>query len=115
VLANAKESVEDDLQKIADGQEAAEEKRSKEESEEENELKNELDEILAEAVSLSDEIEIAESEGLDVKRAKIRVERVQILYKESMDAMKTDNYSMAKAKIKSAQDMLKRARGLLKI
>ena len=115
LLSRAMETVEDELQDIAEGQKAALEKRTREESEEDNELKNELDEILAEAVSLKDEIELAELEGLDVKRSKIRVERVQTLYKESIEAMKADDYPMAKAKIKSAQDMLERARGLLNI
>jgi outer membrane lipoprotein SlyB len=115
VLAEAMRVVEDDLQYIRSGQEAAREERSRAKTEEENELRDELEEILADAVSLADEIELAELEGLDVKRSKIRVERAQKLYKEGMDMLKSNDYTMTRAKIKSARDMLDRARGLLEI
>jgi outer membrane lipoprotein SlyB len=114
-LAEAISEVEDDLQYIASGQEAAREERSRAKSEVEDALKDELEEILADAVSLGEEIELAELEGLDVKRSKIRVERAQKLYEEGMDTLKSNDYSMAKAKIKSARDMLDRARDLLEI
>jgi outer membrane lipoprotein SlyB len=115
VLAEAMNKVEDDLQYIVSGQEAAREERSRAKSEEVRELERELDEVLADAISLGEEVELAELEGLDVKRSKIRVERAKKLYEEAMESLKSDNYSMVRAKIKSARDMIDRARGLLEI
>ncbi|MFC1802941.1 hypothetical protein ACFL0D_03125 [Thermoproteota archaeon] len=111
-LAEAAKVVEDDLQYIANGQEAAREalrEQAREAREEERMMMDELEEVFADAISLKEEIELAELEGSDVKRSKIRVERAEILYKEAREAIKIKDYTMARAKMKAARNMIEKA------
>lgn len=115
-LAEAVKQVEDQLQYIARGQEAAREalkEKARLKSEEEKELIDELEEIFSDAISLKEEIELVELEGSDVKKSKIRVERAEKLYEEAMDAMRAKDYTMVKAKTKAARNMVEKARELL--
>jgi len=115
-LAEAVKQVEDDLQYIAQGQEAAREavrEKAREKSEEDQELMDELDEIFGEAISLKEEIELLELEGSAVRKSKIRVERAEKLYHEAKEAMKDRDYSIVKAKIKASYNLLEKARELL--
>ena len=115
-LADTIRQVENDLQYIAEGQEAAREalkEKALEKKEEEQEIMEELDEIFAEALSCKEEIELLELEGSDVRKSKIRVERAEKLYYEARDALKDSNFSMAKAKMKASYDLLEKAKELL--
>ena len=115
-LAEAVKQVEDDLQYIAQGQEAAREslrEKAREKSEEDQELMDELEEIFGEAISLKEEIELLELEGSDVRKSKIRVERAEKLYHEAKEAMKDRDYSMVKAKMKASYNLLEKSRELL--
>jgi hypothetical protein len=115
-LADAVKQVEDDLQYIAQGQEAAREalrEKAREKSEEDQDLMDELEEIFAEALSLKEEIELLELEGSDVRRSKIRVERAEKLYHEAKEAMKDRDYSMVRAKMRASNNMIEKARELL--
>ena len=113
---HAAKVVEDDLQYIARGQEAAREalrEKAREAREEERMMMDELEEVFADALSLKEEIGLAELEGSDVKRSKIRVERAEILYKESREAIKIKDYTMVRAKMKAARNMIEKAREIL--
>lgn len=112
-LAEAVKEMEDDLQYIISGQEEARARAREEASEEREELMSELEEIYAEVVSLKEEIELLELEGADVKKGKLRVDRAEKLYEESMSAMEAKNDIVANAKMRAAKNMLERARGLL--
>lgn len=115
-LAEAVKEVEDDLQYIAQGQEAAREalrEKAREKSEEDQELMDELEEIFAEAISLKEEIELLELEGSDVKKSKIRVERAEKLYYEAKEAMKDRDYSMVRAKMRASYNMIEKGKELL--
>ena len=115
-LAEAVKEVEDDLQYIAQGQEAAREtlrEKAREKSEEDQELMDELVEIFAEAISLKEEIELLELEGSDVKKSKIRVERAEKLYYEAKEAMKVRDYSMVRAKMRASYNMIEKSKELL--
>jgi outer membrane lipoprotein SlyB len=114
-LAKTVKEVEDDLQSIISGQEKARARAREEASEEREELMSELEEIYAEVVSLKEEIELMELEGADVKKGKLRVERAEKLYEESMSALEAKNEIEANAKIRAAKNMLERARDLLEI
>jgi hypothetical protein len=115
-LAEAVKQVEDDLQYIAQGQEAAREslrEKAREKSEEDQELMDELDEIFAEAISLKEEIELLELEGSNVRKSKNRVERAEKLYYEAKEAMKNRAYSMVRAKMRASYNMIEKGRELL--
>ena len=75
----------------------------------------ELEEIFTETISLREEIELAEMEGTDVKKSKIRVDRAEKLYKEAVEAMEKKDYMMVKAKTKAAKNMVEKAKELLEL
>jgi len=119
-LAQAVKRVEDQLQYIARGQRAARESlkekarsRMEEEAEKEEELMLELEEVYADAVTLKEEIELAELEGIDVQKSKVRVDRAEKLYNEANTAIKSGDLMVAKAKIRAAKNMVERAKELL--
>jgi len=117
-LAEAVKEVEDQLQYIARGQQAAREalkEKAEQKIEEEREMMVELEEIFTEAISLREEIELAEMEGTDVKKSKIRVDRAEKLYKEAIEAMEKKDYMMVKAKTKAAINMVEKAKELLEL
>jgi len=115
-LAEAVKTVEDDLQYIAQGQEAAREalrEEARERSEEDQELMDELEEIFVEIISLKEEIELLELEGSDVRKSKSRVERAEKLYFEAKEAMKDSDYSMVRAKMRASHNMIEKGKELL--
>lgn len=121
-LAQAVKRVEDQLQYIARGQKAAQEslkekarRKIKEESERDKQLMRELEDVYADVVSLKEEVELAELEGTDVKKSKIRVERAEKLHEEALEAMKTKDYMVTRAKMKAAKNMAEKARNLLRV
>ncbi|MCD6349013.1 MAG: hypothetical protein J7L91_05235 [Candidatus Korarchaeota archaeon] len=109
MLARAIRDVEEQLREIKYAQEEA----GREKREELKRLENELEEAFAEAVSLGDEIDLMEVEGKDVSKAKVRYERAIKLLDEAKDAIKRGDEMMARAKIRSARNMVERARELL--
>ena len=119
-LAEAVKRVEDQIQYIARGQRAARaslkekaRRRLEEETEKEEELMLELEDVYADAISLKEEVELAELEGIDVKKSRLRVDRAEKLYNEATEAVKKGDYIVAKAKIRAARNMVERARELL--
>lgn len=117
-LAEAVKEVEDQLQYVARGQQAAREalkEKAEQKIEEEREMMVELEEIFTETISLREEIELAEMEGTEVKKSKIRVDRAEKLYKEAVEAMEKKDYMMVKAKTKAAKNMVEKAKELLEL
>jgi len=119
-LAEAVKDVEDQLQYIVEGQRAArqslkERARAKLEAEAERseELMLDLEEVFADVISLKEEVELAELEGTDVKKARVRVERAEKLHKEACDALEKHDYMVVKGKMRAAQTMVEQARDLL--
>jgi hypothetical protein len=121
VLAEAMKQVEDDLQYIMQGQAAAvsasqEEARQRArekqdvQTQQEQDAAAQLEELYGEVLTLREEVDMAESDGRDVKAAKKRVDRAEQLYKEAQSASEKMNYTEMKAKCKAATSMLESAR-----
>jgi hypothetical protein len=121
VLAEAMKQVEDDLQYIMQGQAAAvsasqdeahQKAREKQEAQtqQEQEVSAQLEELYGEVLTLREEVDMAESDGKDVKSARKRVDRAEQLYKEAQSASEKKNYPEMKAKCKAATSMLESAR-----
>lgn len=106
LLAHAIRSVEEELRQIKRGKEAAIEERRREEKE----LKERLEEIYAEAVTVGEEIDLLDSEGKDVAKARARYEKALEFLDEADDALKRSKEMLAKAKIRSAERMVQLAR-----
>lgn len=121
VLADAIRTVENDLQYIMQGQAAAvsasqeeahQRAREKQElqSQQEQEAASQLEDLYGEVLTIREEVDMAESDGRDVKSAKKRVERAEQLYYEAQAASGNKNYTEMKAKCKAATSMLESAR-----
>ena len=106
LLAYAIKRVEDELREIKMAR-----KRAEEEKREEIEgIKRTLEEVYTEAVAIGEEIDLLETEGKDVKRAKLRYEKALELLDEADEALKSGKEMLAKAKIRSAERMVQLAR-----
>jgi hypothetical protein len=117
VLAEAAKVVEDELQYIQQGQDAArdalkEKARAKREEADGKiaDLRNELEDVYGDALALGEELEMLAEEGQAVGKAKARVERAQRLYEEADAAIEAGDLVQAKAKTKAARQMVDSAR-----
>ncbi len=109
MLAEAIRSVEAELKEIKEAQEAARRERT----EELKSLRDELEEVFADAVSLGDELDLAEMEGKDISSARLRYKKAMELLKEAEKAIKEGDDMTARAKIRSARNMVEKAKGML--
>jgi outer membrane lipoprotein SlyB len=119
-LADAVKDVEDQLQYIVRGQKAARESlrekaRAKMDAEAERSerIMLEIEEVFADILSVKEEAELAEFEGTDVKKSKVRVDRAEKLLKDAREALEKHDYMVAKGKLRAAKTMVKQARDLL--
>ena len=117
VLAEAARTVEDELQYIQQGQDAArdalkEKARAKREEAESRvaDLRNELEDVYGDALALAEELELLAEEGQQVGKARARVDRAQKLYEEADAAIEAGDLVQAKAKTKAARQMVDSAR-----
>jgi outer membrane lipoprotein SlyB len=117
VLAESARTVEDELQYIQQGQDAArdalkEKARARREMEDGRvaDLRNELEDIYGDALALGEELEMLAEEGQTVTKAKARVERAQRLYGEADAAIGAGDLVQARAKSKAARQMVDSAR-----
>ena len=117
VLAEAARTVEDELQYIQQGQDAArdalrEKARARREEEESRvaDLRNELEDVYGDALALGEELDLLADEGTAVGKAKARVDRAQRLYEEADAALEAGDLVQAKAKTKAARQMVDAAR-----
>jgi uncharacterized protein YcfJ len=117
VLAEAARTVEDELQYIQQGQDAArdalkEKARARREQDESRiaDLRNELEDVYGDALALGEELELLAEEGQTVTKSKARVERAEKLYAEADAAIEAGDLVQAKAKTKAARQMVDAAR-----
>ena len=117
ILAEAARTVEDELQYIQQGQDAArdalkEKARAKREQEDGKivDLRNELEDVYGDALALGEELDMLAEEGQTVTKAKARVERAQRLYGEADAAIEAGDLVQAKAKTRAARQMVDAAR-----
>lgn len=117
VLAEAARTVEDELQYIQQGQDAArdalkEKARAKREEAESRvaDLRNELEDVYGDALALAEELELLAEEGQQVGKSRARVDRAQKLYEEADAAIEAGDLVQAKAKTKAARQMVDSAR-----
>ena len=117
VLAEAAKTVEDELQYIQQGQDAArdalrEKARAKREESESRvaDLRNDLEDVYGDALALAEELELLAEEGQSIGKAKARVDRAQKLYEEADAAIEAGDLVQAKAKTRAARQMVDSAR-----
>ena len=117
VLAESARVVEDELQYIQQGQDAArdalkEKARAQREQEESRvaDLRNELEDVYGDALALGEELDLLAEEGQTVTKSKARVDRAQRLYGEADAAIEAGDLVQAKAKTKAARQMVDSAR-----
>ena len=119
-LAGAVKDVEDQLQYIIRGQKAAKEslkekarKKIDAETETNKKIMLEIEDVFADVLSTKEEVELADMEGKDIKKSKVRVERAEKLLKDARQALEKRDYMMAKGKMRAAKSMVQRAKDLL--
>jgi outer membrane lipoprotein SlyB len=120
VLAQAVKDVEDELQSILEGQEEAREalrERGRQKREEDlaktEELRELLEELYGDLLAVQEEVELAATEGQDVRKSRARTDRAETLYQEAEAALGDSNHAIVKAKAKAARAMVDGARELL--
>lgn len=120
VLAETLQEVEDELREILEGQEQAREEareRGRQRIEEDNEKTEEyremLEDLYGQVLATQEEIDMANSEGTNVTKAKGRVDRAESLYKEAQASFDKKEYSPIKPKVTAAQNMVDKAREAL--
>ncbi|RLG48602.1 MAG: hypothetical protein DRN92_00630 [Thermoproteota archaeon] len=109
MLAQAIQSVEEELREIKRGKEAAIGARR----EEVRELESQLEEAYTELTVLKEEIDLAASEGKKVDKAKNRLERAEKLLEEAEESLSAGKRAKVKANIRAAQRMIELAREAL--
>jgi outer membrane lipoprotein SlyB len=119
-LAGAVKDVEDQLQYIIRGQKAAREslkekarKKIDAETETDKKIMLEIEDVFADVLSVKEEVELADMEGKDIKKSKVRVERAEKLLKDARSALEKRDYMMAKGKMRAAKSMVQKAKDLL--
>jgi outer membrane lipoprotein SlyB len=117
VLAEAARVVEDELQYIQQGQDAArdalkEKARARREEEDGKVagIRGELEDVYGDALALGEELELLAEEGQTVTKSRARVDRAQKLYAEADAALEAGDLVQAKAKTKAARQMVDAAR-----
>ena len=109
MLAQAIQSVEEELREIKRGKEAALGARR----EEVRELESQLEEAYTELTVLKEEIDLAASEGKKVDKAKNRLERAEKLLEEAEESLSAGRRAKVKANIRAAQRMIELTREAL--
>ncbi len=117
VLAEAAKTVEDELQYIQQGQEAAREalkERARERREQDAsklaDLRAELEDVYGDALALGEELELLADEGKNIGKAKARIDRALKLYEEADAALEAGELVQVKAKTRAARQMVDSAR-----
>ncbi len=109
MLAQAIQSVENELREIKRGKEAAISARR----EEVRGLESQLEDAYTELTVLKEEIDLAASEGKKVDKAKNRLERAEKLLEEAEESLSAGRRAKVKANIRAAQRMIELARKAL--
>jgi uncharacterized protein YcfJ len=120
VLAETIKEVEDELQGILQGQEEAKEalrekgrQKLEEEAGKADEFRSLLEDLYGQVLAVQEEVEMAQSEGTNVTKAKGRIDRAENLYKEAQASFDKKEYGMVRPKVTAAQNMVDKAREAL--
>jgi len=120
VLSETIKEVEDELQYIIQGQVEAKEavrERGRQKLEEDSvkaeAFRSMLEDLCGQVLAVQEEVDMAKCEGTDIKKAKGRIDRADILYKEAQASFDKKEYSMIKPKITASQNMVDKAREAL--
>ena len=119
-LADAVKEVEDQLQYIISGQKAAREslkEKAREkidaESQRREKMMLEIEDVFADVLSVKEEVELADMEGKNVKKSRIRAERAEKLLEDARQALEKHDYMIAKGKMRAAKTIVEQAKDLL--
>jgi hypothetical protein len=120
VLAETIKEVEDELQYIIQGQAEAKEairergrQKLEENSAKEEEYRGLLEDLYGQVLAVQEEVDMAKCEGSNVTKAKGRIDRAEILYKEAQILFEKRDFTMVKPKITAAQNIVEKAREAL--
>jgi len=120
ILAETINEVEDELQYIIQGQLEAKEtirergrQKLEEDSAKAEEHRGMLEDLCGQVLAVQEEIDMAKCEGVNVVKAKGRIDRADSLYKEAQASFDKKEYAMIKPKITASQNMVEKAREAL--
>ncbi|MDD1696950.1 MAG: hypothetical protein LUQ36_01155 [Methanoregula sp.] len=120
VLAETIREVEDELQYIIQGEAEAKEtirergrQKLEEDSAKAEEYRGMLEDLFGQVLALQEEIDMAKCEGVNIAKAKGRIDRADSLYKEAQASFDKKEYTMIKPKITASQNMVEKAREAL--
>jgi outer membrane lipoprotein SlyB len=120
VLAQTIKEVEDELQYIIQGQEQAKEairekgrQKLQEDTAKAEEYRGMLEDLYGQVLAVQEEVEMAQSEGASVTKAKGRIDRAEGLYKEAQASFDQKEFGTVRPKITAAQNMVQKAREAL--
>jgi len=72
-----------------------------------------LEDLFGQVLALQEEIDMAKCEGVNIVKAKGRVDRADSLYEEAQASFDKKEYTMIKPKITASQNMVEKAREAL--
>jgi outer membrane lipoprotein SlyB len=120
VLAQTIKEVEDELQYIIQGQEEAKSQarergrqKMEEDSAKADEYRSMLEDLYGQVLAVQEEVDMAQSEGTNVTKAKGRIDRAEALYKEAQASFDKREYGTVRPKITAAQNMVAKAQEAL--
>ncbi len=120
VLAQTIKEVEDELQYIIQGQEQAKEavrekgrQKIQEDTAKAEEFRSMLEDLYGQVLAVQEEVEMAQSEGANVTKAKGRIDRADGLYKEAQASFDKKEFGTIRPQITAAQNMVQKAREAL--
>lgn len=120
VLAETIKEVEDELQYIIQGQAEAKEavrergrQKLEEDSAKKEEFRSMLEDLYGEVLAVQEEVDMAKCEGVNVTKARGRIDRAENLYKEAQASFEKSEYTAIKPRITAARNMVDKAREAL--
>lgn len=116
VLAQTIKEVENELQSIIRGQEQAREQGRQKLAQDDakaEQYRSMLENLYGQVLAVQEEVEMAKSEGADVTKAKGRIDRADVLYKEAQASFDKKEFATIKPKITAAESMVGKAREAL--
>jgi hypothetical protein len=120
VLAQTIKEVENELQYIIRGQEQAQaairekgRQKLQEDTAKAEEYRRMLEDLYGQVLAVQEEVEMAQSEGANVTKAKGRIDRADGLYKEAQASFDKKEFGTIRPQITAAQNMVQKAREAL--
>ncbi len=120
MLAETIKEVEDELQRIIQGQaeaKEAEHERGRQKLEEDSAkaevFRSMSEDLYGQVLAVQEEVDMAKCEGTNVTKAKGRIDRADSLYKEAQASFDRKEFAMIKPKITASRNMVDKAREAL--